>query len=138
LRRPAPYTIPLTNEPVPLSNELSVADQYLFRLGGLYSAERMRISLGARVEGIPVEDIIGKTDGFRRPGYILSAEPAFFYFNGAHSVGLNFPIALVRNRTRNVVDKTQGNDPVTGKPINGDAAFADWLLSVSYAFTLMK
>jgi hypothetical protein len=90
------------------------------------------------VEGIPAEDIIGKTDGFRRPGYILSAEPPFFYFKGAHSVGRNFPIALVRNRTRNVVDKTQGNDPVTGKPINGDAAFADWLLSVGYAFTLMK
>ncbi|MEX1240605.1 MAG: hypothetical protein WEB30_12850, partial [Cyclobacteriaceae bacterium] len=66
------------------------------------------------------------------------AEPTIFYSTGAHIFGVNFPIALKRNRTRNVVDKTQGTNPNTGEPIIGDAAFADWLLSITYAYRLMK
>ena len=138
LRRATPYTMPLTDEPIPLSNEMSVCDQYFWRLGASFATNGIQASLGARMEGIPSEDILGKTDGFRRPGYIISAEPSIFYSTGMHSFGVNFPIALERNRTRNVVDKTQGNNPTTGKPIIGDAAFADWLLSVTYVYRLMK
>jgi len=138
LRRPTPYTIPVTNEPIPLSNELSVSDQYFWRVGATFATNGINASLGARMEGIPSEDILGKTDGFRRPGYIISAEPSVFYTRGSHSFGVNFPIALARNRTRNVVDKIQGNNPTTGEPIIGDAAFADWLLSITYAYRLMN
>jgi hypothetical protein len=138
LRRPTPYTMPVTNEPIPLSNEMSVCDQYFWRLGATFATKGIQASLGARMEGIPSEDILGKTDGFRRPGYIISAEPSIFYSTGMHSIGINFPIALERNRTRNVIDKTQGNNPVTGEPIIGDAAFADWLLSITYVYRLMN
>ncbi|MEX2231648.1 MAG: hypothetical protein WD824_05785 [Cyclobacteriaceae bacterium] len=138
LRRATPYTMPVTDVAIPLSNEMSVGDQYFWRAGAMFSTNGIQASLGARMEGIPSEDILGKTDGFRRPGYIISMEPAIFYSTGAHSFGVNFPIALERNRTRNVVDKTQGNNPNTGEPIIGDAAFADWLLSFTYAFRLMK
>lgn len=138
LRRATPYTMPGTSIPIPLSNELSVADQYFWRAGALYSVNGIQASLGARMEGIPSEDLLGKTDGFRRPGYIISVEPGFFYSTNAHTFGVNFPIALERNRTRNVVDKTQGINPNTGQPIIGDAAFADWLLSITYAYRLMK
>ena len=138
LRRATPYTIPVTNEEIPLSNEMSVCDQYFWRLGGVYTMHGLQAGLGARMEGIPSEDLIGESSGFRRPGYIISAEPSLFYTKGAHTFGVNFPIALERNRTRNTTDKTQGVNPVTGEKINGDAAFADWLLSVTYAFRLMK
>jgi hypothetical protein len=138
LRRSTLSTVPATGEPIPLSNEMSVGDQYFWRLGAMFSTNGIHASFGARMEGIPSEDILGKTDGFRRPGYIISAEPAVFYSTGPHSFGISFPIALERNRTRNAIDKKQGNDPNTGKPIIGDAAFADWLLSVTYAFRLMK
>ena len=138
LRRPTPYTMPVTGEEIPLSNEMSVCDQYFLRAGAMFATDGIQASLGARMEGIPSEDILGKTDGFRRPGYIISVEPAFFYITGQHSFGVNFPIALERNRTRNIVDKTQGNNPTTGEPIIGDAAFADWLLSLTYAYRLMK
>ena len=90
------------------------------------------------MEGIPSEDLLGKTDGFRRPGYIISAEPSVSYTRGSHSFAVNVPIALERNRTRNVIDKTQGINPDTGKEIIGDAAFADWLLSITYAYRLTK
>ncbi len=138
LRRATPYTMPVTNEPIPLSNELSVSDQYFWRLGATFTTNGIQASLGARMEGIPSEDILGKTSGFRRPGYIISAEPSLFYTTGSHTFGVNFPIALERNRTRNVIDKTQGINPNTGEKIIGDAAFADWLLSITYAYRLMK
>lgn len=138
LRRPAPYTMPITGEPIPLSNEMSVSDQYFWRVGATFSANAIQASLGARMEGIPSEDLLGKTDGFRRPGYIISAEPSVSYTRGSHSFAVSIPIALERNRTQNVVDKTQGINPNTGEKIIGDAAFADWLLSITYAYRLTK
>ena len=138
LRRATPYTMHDSNVEIPLSNEMSVADQYFWRLGAMFTSDGIQASLGARMEGIPSEDILGETAGFRRPGYIVSVEPGFFYSTGAHTVGFNLPIALARNRTRNVTDKIQGIDPDTGKPTIGDAAFADWLISVTYAFRLMR
>lgn len=138
LRRSSPYTMHDSNVAIPLSNEMSVSDQYFWRIGAAYSINGIQPSLGARMEGIPSEDLLGKSNGFRRPGYILSLEPGCFYSTGSHSFGVNVPIALVRARTRNTTDKIQGIDPDTGKPTNGDAAFADWLLSVSYAYRLMN
>lgn len=137
LRRSTLTTVPSTGEPIPLSNEYSVADQYFWRLGAEFMTGGITASLGVRMEGIPSEDLIGKSDGFRRPGYITSMEPGFFYSTGPHSFGATFPIALERNRTRNSIDKAQGNDS-SGKPIIGDAAFADWLLSVTYVYRLIK
>lgn len=138
LRRATPYTMPGTNEEIPLSNEMSVSDQYFWRAGAQFSTNGIQASLGARMECIPAEDILGETDGFRRPGYVISIEPSFFYSTGQHTFGINLPLALARNRTRNIVDKTQGNNPETGEPIIGDAAFADWLVSFTYAFRLKK
>jgi hypothetical protein len=125
----------LTNN-IPLSNEFSVADQFLFRLGTRYSINQFKIGLGARYEGIPSEDILGKSDGFRRPGYIISFEPSIGYAKGQHSVIFNLPLALERNRVQNTIDKIRTEQ--TGTHTIGDAAFADWLLSVTYSYRIMK
>lgn len=129
------------NQPVPLSNEFSVADQYFVRTGATYNIASFDISLGGRMECVTVRDIIGREDGFRRPGYIISLEPSVFYTKGKHTIGLNFPIALERNRTRSYLDiqrgmETNPNSRNFGKPVHGDAAFADWLLSISYAYRI--
>ncbi|HEY5916549.1 MAG TPA: hypothetical protein VIU13_04075 [Chryseolinea sp.] len=121
---------------IPLSNEFSVVDQFMARLGARYSVKRFNFALGGRIEGIPSEDLIGDSDGFRRPGYIISAEPSIGYFVGKHSFGVSVPIALERNRTQNTIDKTRSEQ--TGTLVQGDAAFADWLLSVSYTYRLGK
>lgn len=123
---------------IPLSNEFSVADQYLVRLGGQFTAHNLQVSLGGRMECIPSKDLIGSSDGFRRPGYIISAEPSVFYTMGNHTFGLNLPIAMERNRTRSQIDIARGIDPDTQEPYHGDAAFADWLLSVTYVYQLAK
>ena len=121
---------------IPRSNEFSVTDQYMVRLGALYHADAFQFSLGGRMECIPSKDLVGDSDGFRRPGYIISAEPSAYYTTGQHTFGFNFPIALVRNRTRSQIDIARGINPNTLEPYHGDAAFADWLLSVTYVYRL--
>jgi hypothetical protein len=121
---------------IPLSNEFSVTDQYLLRIGARYSSNGFQAALGGRMECIPSKDLIGDSDGFRRPGYIISAEPSAFYTFGPHTVGFNLPVALVRNRTRSQIDIERGINPTTKEPYHGDAAFADWLLSISYAYRI--
>jgi hypothetical protein len=118
------------------SNEFSVSDQFLFRLGARYSYKHFQFAAGGRYEGIPSEDLIGKSEGFRRPGYIISVEPSIAYSTSKHSVGINFPVALERNRTQNTIDKERTKQ--TSTYTIGDAAFADWLISISYSYKLSK
>ncbi len=107
---------------------MSVADQYLARVGMAYAGPGWKgfgVSLGGRLEGVPVEDLIGSSKGFRRPGYAVSVEPGVSYSKGPHSVSINVPYALYRNRTRSVPDRA-----VPGR--HGDAAFADYIIMLGY------
>jgi hypothetical protein len=121
---------------IPKSNEMSVPDQYMVRTGARAAVNNFLFGLGGRVECVPVRDLIGKNEGFRRPGYIVSAEPSAFYHYGPHTFGLSFPVALERKRTQSVLDKERTLRSATRQ--NGDAAFADWLLSVTYACKISK
>lgn len=110
----------------------SVADQFSARLGFNFlpiNGSNVALSLGGRVEGVPAKDLIGDDQGFRRPGYVVSAEPGLFYSKNNLTVSLNVPVALYRNRVKSVYDLA---DP-TGKR-HGDAAFADYLVSVNMAY----
>lgn len=126
-----------SGEEIPLSNEFSVADQYMLRAGAKFASGGWNAQLGGRMECIPSKDLIGDSDGFRRPGYIISIEPSVFYTFGRNSVGVSFPVALERNRTRSQIDIARGTNPSTGAPFHGDAAFADWLLSLTYAHRIV-
>jgi hypothetical protein len=74
---------------------------------------------------VPVRDLIGADDGFRRPGFAISVEPQIVFMHGADVFSMSVPIALYRNRQRSVPDQQNGT--------HGDAAFADWLLLLSWA-----
>ena len=82
------------------------------------------MGLGGRIEGVPVRDLIGKSDGFRRPGYAVSVEPSLSFSRGAHTFSLAVPVAVYRNRQRSVADLISGGA--------GDAAFADYIILVGY------
>ena len=130
-------------ENIPLSNEFSVVDQYLLRGGIQYVRNGLQVGLGLRYEGIPAEDLIGDSDGFRRPGYIISYEPSVFYSTGNHTFGVNLPVVRLgsadigaRNRTQSHIDKQRTE--ITGQYAHGDAAFADWLVSVTYAYKIAR
>lgn len=127
-----------TNRSNPFEDVMSVPDQLFFRTGARYQIHALQLGIGGRVEGIPVHDIIGKEDGFRRPGYIVSAEPSALLSLGKHIISLNVPIALARNRTKSLADQRLQNQNNDGKDVHGDAAFADWLLSVTYAYRLVR
>lgn len=105
----------------------SIADQYVARLGLNYAilpAQGLAVNLGVRAEGIPAKDLIGGSKGFRRPGYIVSAEPGVSFQRGRAGFSLNIPYALYRNRVKSVSDLA---DP-TGQA-HGDAAFADYSIN---------
>lgn len=118
------------------SNEFSVVDQFVFRAGVRYTWKGLQIGLGGRYEGIPSEDAIGKSEGFRRPGYIVSLEPSALYTTGKHTFSASVPIAMYRNRVQNTIDKERTK--ITGNYQIGDAAFADWLLSITYSYRLQR
>lgn len=112
----------------PLIAYHSIADQYVARLGlnyALWPAQNLSASLGARIEGIPSSDLIGKSEGFRRPGYVVAAEPGLFYQHGQVNLALSVPVALYRNRVKSTYDLA---DPSGDR--HGDAAFADYSINL--------
>lgn len=70
----------------------SAADQYSIQMGGSVNLRRgwPVPSLVYRVEGVPIRDLFGASDGFRRPGVIGFVEPGLGYAIGRHmfSAGL--------------------------------------------------
>ena len=113
----------------------SVPDSYLLRAGLSYSvwpSKGLSLSLGGRMEGVPVEDLIGGSLGFRRPGYAVSIEPGVNWAYKKLSFNLTVPIAVERNRQRSYIEEVGHG----GNGIGGDAAFADYIItsSVSYRF----
>ncbi|GGH05025.1 hypothetical protein [Mucilaginibacter phyllosphaerae] len=123
-----------------LANEsiMSVPDQFLARLGVNYTLSgafrALTVSAGGRIEGIPVRDLIGKSDAFRRPGYVLSVEPSLNYSFKRFNLFANVPIAVKRDRTQSVTDKE--NSVKSGTYVIGDAAFADYSLNFGVSFKL--
>ena len=112
----------------PGARALSVSDQYLLRGGVGYAVPKFRgvaLSLAMRDEGVPARDLIGREDGFRRPGYAVSVEPGLQFARGRSMWSVSYAIAVRRDRTRSVSDVRAGT--------HGDAAFADGVLMVGYS-----
>ncbi len=110
----------------------SVPDLYLMRLGAampvLNPKYGLALSLAGRMEGVPVHDLIGGSDGFRRPGYAISIEPGLIFAWKGYVYNMSVPVALKRNRLRSVPDFVDNTF--------GDAAFADyfWMFGLSRRF----
>lgn len=76
---------------------VSVPDVYGGRLGfsyELWPAKGISLGLGGRIEGIPARDVIGGTEGFRRPSRILYVDPAISFALGATSLYINVPVRV--------------------------------------------
>jgi len=115
------------------SDVMSVPDQYMIRVGASYAVRDLMFSAGLRKECITVYDLIGGSNGFRRPGYVVSVEPVVAYRMGHAQVYLSVPYAIERNRTQSVPDKIRTEK--TGVYAHGDAAFADYSVNVGLAFS---
>jgi hypothetical protein len=103
---------------------VSATDQYLWRGGfsrpvtGVKPLRGLAFSIGGRMEGVPVRDAFGSSNGFRRPGYVISIEPGMMYAHGRYGFYASGPWAMERNRKTSVTDLANGT--------HGDAAFADY------------
>lgn len=113
------------------TSTMSVPDQFMFRAGAAFLAtKKLNVSGGIRIEGIPSSDLIGGDKGFRRPGYVISAEPTINYMTRNAGFYISVPVALERNRTQSYSDKLRS--VATGNHVQGDAAFADWLINAGF------
>ena len=104
---------------------LSVSDQYLARGGVAHAVPKVPglvVTFGGRWEGVPVRDLLGRSNGFRRPGYAISGDPGLLYSRWGYVFSCNVPWAIERNRRRSVPDIANG--------IHGDAALADYVLTL--------
>jgi len=114
----------LTFRGAPGEGVVSATDQYLWRGGfsrpvtGVKLLRGLALSVGGRMEGVPVRDAFGKSNGFRRPGYVISIEPGLTYERGRTMVNVSGPWAMERNRKISVTDIANHS--------HGDAAFADY------------
>jgi hypothetical protein len=114
----------LTFRPAPGEGVVSATDQYLWRGGfsrpvtGVHLVRGLALSIGGRMEGVPVRDAFGKSDGFRRPGYVISIEPGMMYERSRYTFYASGPWAMERNRKTSVTD--------IANHTHGDAAFADY------------
>ncbi len=116
------------------SDVMSVPDQYMLRAGANLNAQRFSFAAGMRIEGVPSEDIIGGSNGFRRPGFVLSAEPVVAYRLHHTQLYVSVPVAVERNRTQSVSDKLRTSK--TGVYSQGDAAFADYTINFGISIPL--
>lgn len=114
------------------SEVMSVPDQMLIRFGANFNFNKFSASFGFRDECIPSKDLVGGSNGFRRPGYVISAEPGITYKAKNTTFFANAPIALIRDRTQSVPDKIRTE--ITGIYAKGDAAFADYAVNVGVSF----
>jgi hypothetical protein len=118
-----------TYRTAPGEEVMSIADQYLARGGIAFPIPKsvnMTFSAGLRAEGVPVHDLIGGSNGFRRPGIAVSFEPAVnMIVKGKNAVTLAVPVAIYRNRFASVPDLARG--------AHGDAAFANYLILGGYS-----
>jgi len=107
----------------------SVPDTYQARIGLTHVFDTVNpfsVDASVRVEGVPWQDLVGSSNGFRRPGYAVYVEPAMTYQRGNHRFNLSVPIAIERNRIKSKSDRDNGG--------HGDAAFADYLVMANYSF----
>jgi hypothetical protein len=109
----------------------SVPDVYSARLGGAFSVlpdQGLSMSLGGRVDGIPVHDLIGGGDAstIKRASYVLYADPGLSLTRGKGTFTLSVPYRVAVNREKSLFERAN----VTA--ING-GGFAKYLVFASYS-----
>jgi hypothetical protein len=107
----------------------SVPDTYSGRLGVAFLIPRtdgLVLSVGGRINGVTVGDIIGGKDLYwRRPGYEIYVEPGLTWTRGPNMATVSVPVRVYANKLNSPLDVSNQ------RPIG--ASFAPYLLLASYA-----
>ena len=107
--------------------------------------QNLSLSLAWRMEGIPAYDAFGGQVAYRRPGYVQAIESGVSYRQGDHTISLFVPYNYKKNRIQSAADKADQNlqnskisDPAKFVHVQGDAAFADYSISLGYSYRFTK
>jgi hypothetical protein len=119
-------TWPLAGTEGPLRG---VPDTYSGRLGAGYLlpfASGLFFSVGGRINGVTVKDVIGGGDLFwRRPGYEVYVEPGLSWTFGNNIASVSIPVRVYQNKLDSLLDES------LHRHIGSD--FAPYLVVASYA-----
>jgi hypothetical protein len=116
----------------PLNNYVAISDQYLLEAGVSFpipGVKGLSATVGPRDEGVPAKNLFpNSNDGFRRPGFAVTAGPGAQYSRGRNILTAGVYKAVHRDRTVSHPDEVYGS--------HGDAAFAQyvWLASLTHRF----
>jgi len=69
----------------------------------------LSVSLGARIDGIPYHDLIGKSDGFRRPGYVVFVDPGVSIERGRSTFTFSTPVRVAQRLAQRQMVKPGGS-----------------------------
>jgi len=107
----------------------SVPDTYSGRLGAGYLlpfADGLFLSVGGRINGVTVKDVIGGGDLYwRRPGYEVYVEPGLSWTLGANIASVSVPLRVYQNKLDSPLDQS------LHRHVGSD--FAPYLVVASYA-----
>jgi len=116
----------------PLNNYVAISDQYLLEAGvsiPIRQVKGLSATFGPRDEGVPAKNLFpNSNDGFRRPGFAVTAGPGAEYSRGHNILTAGVYKAIHRDRTSSYPDSVYGT--------HGDADFAQyvWLASWTHRF----
>jgi hypothetical protein len=88
----------------------SVPDVYSAKLGAAYAVmpdQGLTLSLGGRIDGIPVRDLIGGGDdsSIKRTAYVIFADPGLSFSVGKSTLTLNVPYRVKVNREKSLQEQ---------------------------------
>jgi len=111
----------------------SVPDVYSARLGGAFSVlpdAGLSLSLGGRLDGIPVHDLLGGGDDstIKRTAYVVFAEPGLSLARGKGTFTVTVPYRMRVNRQKSLLEQKTN-------ALNG-GGFAKYLVFASYSHRL--
>ncbi|MEJ7914423.1 MAG: hypothetical protein WKF70_14805, partial [Chitinophagaceae bacterium] len=114
--------------------ELTVPDVFSLRAGAYLNSNSLSFSAGLRLEGSPVHDLIGASNGDRRAGYSLSVEPGILYKMKKATLYAYLPVTIRRKALQTIPDKNLSK--IIGVNTMSSASSADYLIFLGVAFKL--
>jgi len=113
---------------VPANALWAVPDVYSARMGFAYALKTdpaLTMSLGGRVDGTTIRDVIGgRTDYYRHAGYTMYVDPGLSYQMGRNQFNLNVPVR-VRHKYLNTT-LSDGTVRLGAGGVNDFVIYASW------------
>jgi hypothetical protein len=119
---------PTENQKKATADIYSVPDLYTARLGGNMVMNNVTLWAGVRMEGAPVQDLLGSSNGQRRAGKIVSVEPGINYKHKNITFYLFLPFPVFRETKQTVPDKRMSD--YTQKEVPSPGGFANYQIFI--------